>query len=92
MSRSRREGDEDAPRTTKRQRAIADKKTASGPIKTMKELTLRQFLEIQNVNPYVIEKNTRLCPNPYFYTKNQERIFNEIYKVKILLHGQLLAR
>ena len=82
MSRSRQEGDEDAPRTTKRQRAVAAKKTASGPIKTMKELTLRQFLEIRNVNPYVIEKNTRLCPNPYFYTKNQERIFNEIYKVK----------
>jgi hypothetical protein len=61
---------------------MATKKTTTGPSKTMKELTLRQFLEIRNVNPYVVEKNTRLCPNPYFYSKNQEKIYNEIYGVK----------
>jgi hypothetical protein len=74
--------EDDTPRTTKRQRAMAAKKTTSRPVKSMKDINLRQFLDIRNVNPYVVEKNTRLCPNPYFYSKNQERIFNEIYKVK----------
>jgi hypothetical protein len=77
--------EDDTPRTTKRQRAMAAKKTTSRPVKSMKDINLRQFLDIRNVNPYVVEKNTRLCPNPYFYSKNQERIFNEIYKVKTSL-------
>ena len=43
---------------------------------------LKQYSALRNVNPYVIEKNTRLCRNPKFYTKDQERIFNEVYGPK----------
>jgi hypothetical protein len=61
-----------SPRTTKRQRAaVAKKRSSAGPIKLMNEFSKEQFLEIRNVNPYVVEKNVRLCPNPYFYQKNQ---------------------
>jgi hypothetical protein len=80
---SQREIEEETPtRTSKRQRDVAPKKTTFGSIKSMKEFTLRQFLEVCNVNPYLVEKNTGICPNLYFFSKNQEQIFNEIYKVK----------
>jgi hypothetical protein len=48
----------------------------------MNELSKNQFLEVLKVNPYMVEKNTRLCPNAYFYHKNTEMIYNEIYRAK----------
>ncbi|KAK1695013.1 hypothetical protein QYE76_011710 [Lolium multiflorum] len=72
-----------SPRTTKRQRAVAaNKRTTSGPQRPMSGLTKKQFLEIQQVNPYLVDKNHRLCPNTYFYHPNQERIYKEIYGAK----------
>jgi hypothetical protein len=55
------------------------KKTTTGPIKPVDKLSKNQFLEVRKVNPYLVEKNTRLCPNAYLYHQNQERIYNEIY-------------
>jgi hypothetical protein len=88
VSRRQSEIEEDdvlSPRTTKRQRsttAAAKKKTTLGPTKLMDQLTKNQFLVVRGVNPYVVEKNVRLCPNPYFNHQNQERIYNEIYGSK----------
>jgi hypothetical protein len=67
-----------------RQRAAAPtmKKTTQGPIKRMDELTKNQFLEVRKVNPYLVAKNTRLCPNANFYHQNQEKIYNDIYAKK----------
>lgn len=48
----------------------------------MDELSKNQFLEVRNVNPYLVAKNTRMWPNAYFYHQNQERIYNEIYGKK----------
>ena len=58
------------------------KTTTAGPLKSMMKIPLKQYSALRNVNPYVIEKNTRLCRNPKFYTKDQERIFNEVYGPK----------
>ena len=58
------------------------KTTTSGPLKSMMKITLKQYAAVRNINPYVIEKNTRMCRNPKFYTKDQERIFNEVYGPK----------
>ena len=77
-------------KTTKRSRTINTgtctgkniKKTTSGPQKTMMQISLKQYSALRNINPYVIEKNTRMCRNPKFYTKKQERIFNEVYGPK----------
>jgi hypothetical protein len=66
-----------SPRSTKCQRAAAAaamKRTTSGPLKRMNDLTKKKFLDIHRVNPYLVEKNHRLCPNTYFYHPNQERI------------------
>jgi hypothetical protein len=72
-----------SPRTTKRQGAAeAKKKTTMGPIKPMDNLSKNQLLEVRKVNPYLVEKNVRLCPNTYFYRQNQERIYHEIYGTK----------
>ena len=58
------------------------KTTTSGPQKSMMKIPLKQYAALRNTNPYVIEKNTRMCRNPKFYTKDQERIFNEVYGPK----------
>ena len=58
------------------------KTTTTGPLKSMMKIPLKQYSTLRNVNPYVIEKNTRMCRNPKFYTKDQERIFNEVYGPK----------
>ncbi|KAK1663542.1 hypothetical protein QYE76_051701 [Lolium multiflorum] len=72
-----------SPRSTKRQRvAAANKRTASGPQNPMSGLTKGQFLEIRRIDPYLVDKNYRLCRNTYFYHPNQDRIYNEIYGTK----------
>jgi hypothetical protein len=48
----------------------------------MDKLSKNQFLEVRKVNPYLVENNSRLCPNTYFYHQNQERIYIEIYGKK----------
>jgi hypothetical protein len=48
----------------------------------MDELSKNQFLEVRKINPYLVEKNHRLCPNPLFYHQYQERIYNDIYGKK----------
>ncbi|KAK1621249.1 hypothetical protein QYE76_026766 [Lolium multiflorum] len=39
-------------------------------------------IDYNPVNPYLVEKNARLCPNTYLYHQNQERIYHEIYGAK----------
>ncbi|KAK1665502.1 hypothetical protein QYE76_053661 [Lolium multiflorum] len=72
--------------TTKRQRAAAtaadSKRTTSGPQKSMKDLKKAQFLQVRGVNPYLVPKNSRLCPNNFFYHADQERIYNDVYGSK----------
>jgi hypothetical protein len=88
IPRRQREQEEEeviSPRSTKRQRepaAAATKRTTSGPQRPMNKLSKGQFLEVWRVNPYLVEKNHRLCPNNYFYHPNQERIYNEVYGKK----------
>jgi hypothetical protein len=48
----------------------------------MDKLSKNQFIAIRRVNPYLVAKNNRLCPNPYFYHQDQEKIYNDIYAKK----------
>ncbi|KAK1678322.1 hypothetical protein QYE76_039170 [Lolium multiflorum] len=81
------EQEEIAPtRTTKRQRdaaaAAAGKRTVRGPQISMKDLKKAQFLQVRGANPYIVPKNSRLCPNTFFYHADQERIYNDVYGSK----------
>ncbi|KAK1665554.1 hypothetical protein QYE76_053713 [Lolium multiflorum] len=84
--REEEEQDEIVPtRTTKRQRdaaAAAGKRTVQGPQKFMKDLKKAQFLQVRGVNLYLVPKNSRLCPNNFFYHADQERIYNDVYGSK----------
>ncbi|KAK1664063.1 hypothetical protein QYE76_052222 [Lolium multiflorum] len=67
-------------RTTKHQREAAA--GARGPQKSMIDLKKGQFMEVRGANPYLLPRNARQCPNPYFHHVNQERIYNEVYGAK----------
>ena len=55
-------------RTTKRQRDAAA--GARGPQKSMLDIKKGQFLEVRGANPYLLPRNARQCPNPYFHHVN----------------------
>ena len=50
--------------------------------KPMNKISLKEYSALRGIDPYVTPKNTRACPNPRFYTKEQERICNEVYGPK----------
>ena len=50
--------------------------------KPMNKLSLKEYSALRGIDPYGTPKNTRAYPNPRFYTKDQERIFNEVYGPK----------
>ena len=52
------------------------------PKKPMNKISLKEYAALRGIDPYGTPKNTRACPNPRFYTKDQERIFNEVYGPK----------
>lgn len=67
-------------RTTKRQREAAA--GARGPQRSMLDVKKGQFMEVRGANPYLLPRNVRQCPNPYFHHVNQERIYTEVYGAK----------
>ena len=50
--------------------------------KPMNKLSLKEYAALRGINPYTTPKDVRACPNPKFYTNDQERIYNEVYGPK----------
>ena len=48
----------------------------------MNKIPLVEYSKLRDFDPYSQPKNTRSCNNPRFYTKDQERIFHEVYGPK----------
>jgi hypothetical protein len=48
----------------------------------MASLKKDQFLRVRGVNPYLLPRNARQCPNNFFDHIDQEMIYNDVYGSK----------